>query len=154
TSDFLALHRQPRGFVLPNAWDAASALLLAEAGFPALATTSAGIAFSLGKQDYRVSDPRLAVGRGGEFRRIGEIVAASPVPVSADLEAGWGDAPEAVATTIEMALDAGLAGANIEDKPAGGDRLHDESLAVERIAAAVAAARAHDDCFVVNARTD
>ena len=70
---FAALHRRSPGFVMPNAWDAGSALVLAEAGFPALATTSAGIAFSLGKQDYAVSDARLAVSREEMFERMRQI---------------------------------------------------------------------------------
>jgi len=152
--EFLKLHRAERGFVLPNAWDAASAIILAEAGFPAIATTSAGIAFSLGRQDYHVSDPRLGVGRDAVFRRLAEIVEASPVPVSADLEAGFGDAPDAVATTIDRAIDTGLAGGNIEDKISGEDRVYDEELAVERIAAAAAAVQGRGRTFVLNARTD
>ena len=113
---FLALHRAKTGFVLPNAWDAGSAILLANAGFPAIATTSGGIAFSLGRPDYHIGDPALGVSREAMFARIREIVAAVPVPVSADLEAGYGDAPEAVADTIRLAIDAGLAGGNIEDR--------------------------------------
>lgn len=152
--EFLALHHATRGFVLPNAWDAASAIILADAGFPAVATTSAGIAFSLGKQDYQVGDPVLGVGRDEMFRRLREIVDASPVPVSADLEAGFGDTPDAVATTIDRAVDTGLAGGNIEDKVPGEDRLYDEELAVERIAAAAAAVQGAGRVFVLNARTD
>lgn len=152
--EFLKLHQAERGFVLPNAWDAASAIILAEAGFPAIATTSAGIAFSLGRQDYHVGDPKLGVGRDAMFRRLAEIVEASPVPVSADLEAGFGDRPDAVATTIDRAIDTGLAGGNIEDKIPGEDRLYDEELAVERIAAAAAAAQGRGRGFVLNARTD
>lgn len=151
---FLKLHQAARGFVLPNAWDAASAIILADAGFAALATTSAGIAFSLGRQDYHVEDPALGVGRDRMFRRLADIVDASPIPVSADLEAGFGDAPEMVATTIDRAIDTGLAGGNIEDKIPGEDRLYHEELAVERIAAAAAAARARGRTFVLNARTD
>ncbi len=151
---FLAMHHQPRGFVLPNAWDAASAIILADAGFPAIASTSAGIAFSLGRQDYQISDPALALGRDAVFRRLHEIVEASPVPVSADLEAGFGDSPDAVATTIDRAIDTGLAGGNIEDKMPGENRLYDEDLAVERIAAAAAAVQGRGRTFVLNARTD
>lgn len=147
---FLAMHRAPAGFVLPNAWDPGSALILAAAGFPAIATTSAGIAFSLGKQDYDVSTPSLAVGREQMLERIAEIVRASPIPVNGDLEDGWGAAPREVAATITLGIQAGLAGGNIEDKdPRGG--LYDEDLAVERIAAAAAAGGDH---FVLNARTD
>ena len=117
---------------MPNAWDAGSAIVLTRAGFPAIATTSAGIAFSLGKPDYDVSDPRLAVTRSEMFDRMREIVEASDVPVNGDLEAGYGDTPEAVAETIRLAIEIGLAGGNIEDKKAG-EGLYDEALAVERI---------------------
>lgn len=148
---FLDMHHAPGGFVIPNAWDAGSALILASAGFAAIATTSAGVAFSLGKQDYEVGDPSLAVARDEMFARIAEIVRAVPLPVNGDLEAGWGPAPHDVAETVAMAIAVGLAGGNIEDKnPEGG--LFDEALAAERIAAA--AALAGPDGFVLNARTD
>lgn len=150
----MALHRASGGFVLPNAWDAGSAIILAAEGFPAIATTSAGIAFSLGKQDYQVSDPRLAVSREEMFARIGEIVRAVDAPVNGDLEAGWGDAPADVARTLDMAIDAGLAGGNIEDKAPGVEGLYDEALAVERIAAGAEAIRRRGAAFVLNARTD
>ncbi|MFC3079144.1 isocitrate lyase/phosphoenolpyruvate mutase family protein [Phenylobacterium terrae] len=147
---FQALHLAQTGFILPNAWDVGTALLLAAAGFPAVATTSAGIAFSLGRPDYQVADPRLAVSRDEMLRRSGEIAAALSAPVSADLEAGYGETPEAVAETVRMAIAAGLAGGNIEDaRPGGG--LYDEVLAAERIAAA---REAGGDRFVLNARTD
>lgn len=149
---FRALHAAPRGFIMPNAWDAGSAILLAEAGFPAIATTSAGIAFSMGRPDYSVSDTRLAVSRAAMFGRMKEIVEAVRVPVNGDLEAGWGDTPEAVAQTIRMAVDAGMAGGNIEDADARNGGLYDEGLAVERIAAAAEAAKASG--FVLCARTD
>src|SRR5262245_52719510 len=100
---------------MPNAWDAGSALMLAAAGFPAIATTSGRIAFSLGKQDYQVSDARLAVSSEEMFARMREIADAVTVPVNGDLEAGFGDTPERVAETVRMAIDAGLAGGNIED---------------------------------------
>lgn len=152
-STFMALHRAPEGFILPNAWDAGSAIILGSEGFPALATTSAGIAFSLGRQDYQVSDPRLVVDRDAMFERMAQIVRAVDLPVNGDLEAGWGDAPEAVAQTIDMAIKVGLAGGNIEDKaPTAG--LYDEQLAVERIAAAAEAGRRSAPDFVLNARTD
>ena len=133
---FMALHKAPGGFIMPNAWDAGSAILLAAEGFSAIATTSAGIAFSLGRPDYQVDDPRLALSREEMFARMGEIVRAVKVPVNGDLEAGWGDTPEAVARTIDMAIDIGLAGGNIEDKIPGVAGLYDEALAVERITAA------------------
>jgi 2-methylisocitrate lyase-like PEP mutase family enzyme len=151
---FLALHEAPRGFFLPNVWDAGSAVVLAAEGFPALATTSAGIAFSLGRQDYQVSDPRLALSRTEMFVRLDEIVRSVDVPVNGDLEAGWGDASADVAQTIGMAIDVGLAGGNIEDKIPGVDELYDEALAVERIAAAAEAIRRRGTTFVLNARTD
>lgn len=150
TAVFRALHE--RGFILPNAWDVGSAVVLAEAGFPAVATTSAGIAFSLGRPDYQVADHRLALSREETLARAGEIAAALAVPVSADLEAGYGDAPEAVAETVRLAASAGLVGGNIEDARPGG-ALYDEALATERIAAAAEAARAAGG-FVLNARTD
>src|SRR4051812_12528945 len=93
---FLALHRAERGFVMPNAWDAGSAVLLASEGFAALGSTSAGIAFSLGKPDYNVRGDGLAVTRTEMLEAIGRIVAAVPLPVNADLEAGYGDTPEQV----------------------------------------------------------
>jgi 2-methylisocitrate lyase-like PEP mutase family enzyme len=153
-SAFLALHRTKPGFLLPNAWDAGSAILLAAQGFPAIATTSGGIAFSLGRPDYHMGDPRLGVSRDAMFARIREIVAAVRVPVSADLEAGYGDAPEAVADTIRLAIEAGLAGGNVEDHVPGEPRLYDEELAVARIRAARSAIDAKGTGFVLNARTD
>lgn len=149
---FRDLHAAPRGFVMPNAWDAGSAIVLAQAGFPAIATTSAGIAFSMGRPDYQVSDAKLAVSREAMFGRMKEIADAVPIAVNGDLEAGWGDAPKAVAETIRMAIDAGLAGGNIEDADAASGGLYDEGLAVERIAAAAEAARGSG--FVLCARTD
>jgi 2-methylisocitrate lyase-like PEP mutase family enzyme len=152
-SAFAALHRARPGFVMPNAWDAGSALVLADAGFPAIATTSAGIAFSLGRQDYAVSDARLAVTREEMFLRMREIAEAVPLPVNGDLEAGFGDTPEEVADTVRLAIEAGLAGGNIEDKRPGAG-LYDESLAALRIAAAREAIDASGSAFVLTARTD
>ncbi len=149
---FNALHRSG-GFIMPNAWDAGSAVMLAAQSFPAIATTSAGVAFSLAKGDYAIADERLAVSRAQMFDRIAEIVAAVDVPVNGDLEAGYGDAPEAVAETIALAIDAGLAGGNIEDRDPKG-ALYDEALAVERIKAARQAIDAKRSAFVLTARTD
>ena len=151
---FLELHRANRGFVMPNAWDPGSAVLLAAEGFEAIGTTSAGIAFSLGRPDYNVRDSRLAVGREEMLEVVGKIAAAVSIPVNADLEAGYGDAPEDVADTVRMAMDAGAAGGNIEDTDAAHGRLFDEQLAVARIAAARAAIDAAGCSFVLNARTD
>jgi len=145
---FQRLHTQTT-FVMPNAWDAGSAIILAEAGFPALATTSAGIAFSLGKGDHAKPDGAPSVSREQMFERIQQITCAVELPVNGDLEAGYGDEPEAVASTIRLAVEAGLAGGNIEDFTGGS--LYDERLAVERIAAA---REAGGPGFVLTARTD
>lgn len=151
---FLSLHTAAKGFILPNAWDAGSAAVLAAQGFPAIATTSAGIAFSMGQPDYQVADLSRAVSREQMFERIAGIVEAVDLPVSADLEAGYGDSPQAVAETVRMAIAAGLAGGNIEDKIPGRPALYDEALAVARIAAARDAIAASGTGFVLNARTD
>jgi 2-methylisocitrate lyase-like PEP mutase family enzyme len=150
---FAALHRTKPGFIMPNAWDAGSAIVLATAGFPAIGTTSAGVAFSLGKPDYAVADRRFGVSRNEMLERAAEIAAAVCIPVNGDLEAGYGDTPDEVAATVRAAIDAGLAGCNIEDKqPAAG--LYDEALAIERIRAARAAIDATDSRFVLTARCD
>jgi len=150
---FKALHNLPGGFVMPNAWDAGSAVVLTEAGFPAIATTSAGIAFSLGKPDYNISDSKLVVTRDEMFGCMRAIVEASNLPVNGDLEAGYGDTPEAVAETIHWAIEIGLAGGNIEDLKAGAG-LYDEKLAVERIRAARAVIDRLGSDFVLCGRTD
>lgn len=139
----LALHRGP-GFVLPNAWDAGSARILAQLGFPAIATTSAGVAWSLGLPDGG------GVGPERMLQRIAEIADAVDVPVTADLEDGYSSTPEGVAATIAVALQAGAVGANIEDVVDG--HLLDVDLAAAKIAAARDAAPA--GTFVINARTD
>ncbi len=146
---FRALHET--GFILPNAWDAGTAKILVSEGFPAIATTSAGIAFALGRQDYQVMRSGLGVARSEMLARLCEIADAVPVPVSGDLEAGYGDRPELVAETIRLAIGVGLAGGNIEDKDPASGALYEEGLAVERIAAAHDAGGAD---FVLNARTD
>ncbi|HTO42138.1 MAG TPA: isocitrate lyase/phosphoenolpyruvate mutase family protein, partial [Rhizomicrobium sp.] len=128
---FGALHQAKPGFIMPNAWDAGSALLLAAAGFPAIGTTSAGIAFSLGRQDYAVETPELGVSRDEMFARMGEIASAVRIPVNGDLEAGFGDRPEDVAATVHHAIAHGLAGGNIEDKKPLEPSLYYEELAVE-----------------------
>jgi 2-methylisocitrate lyase-like PEP mutase family enzyme len=153
-STFRNLHASKPGFVMPNAWDAGSALILAAAGFSAIATTSAGIAFSLGLQDYTAESDALSVSRAQMFARMGEIARAVAIPVNGDLEAGYGDSPEAVADTVRLAIDAGLAGGNIEDKIPHAPALYDETLAVERIAAARQAIDAAKSDFVLTARTD
>ncbi|MFF4316324.1 isocitrate lyase/phosphoenolpyruvate mutase family protein [Streptomyces sp. NPDC001507] len=149
---FVELHREGC-FLLPNAWDAGSARVLESAGFPAVATTSAGIAFSLGRADHDYGGGR--VDRATMVDRIREIAAEVRVPVSADLEDGFGEAPGTVAETIAMTLAAGAAGGNIEDFT--GDRsrpLYAPELAAERIRAAREAVDAAGEPFVLVGRTD
>jgi 2-methylisocitrate lyase-like PEP mutase family enzyme len=149
---FKALHRRERGFLMLNAWDAGSAVILAREGAEAIGTTSAGIAFSLARPDFDAA-PHLALCREVMFERLRGIVDAVGTPVNADLEHGYGEAPEAVAGTIRLAREAGLAGGNIEDHdPTRAHELYDETLSVERIKAARAAIG--DGAFVLNAKTD
>ena len=145
---FAALHAGPEIFVIPNPWDIGSTQILTGMGFKALATTSAGYAFSRGRLDSAVS-------RDAMLAHAAEIVAATPLPVSADLENGYGDAPEDAGKTIRLAAGTGLVGASIEDFSGGGDGcIYDFSLAVERIEAAVAAAREQDFPFALTARAE
>lgn len=144
---FKALHDGPC-FVIPNPWDAGSARLLASLGFAALATTSAGFAFSRGCQDH----PAL-IGRTELLANAADIVAATDLPISADLQDGFGDAPDACAQTIALACAAGLVGGSIEDATGDpGKPIHDLSLAVERIAAAAQAAQGQP--FLLTARAE
>lgn len=148
-SSFVARHRGPGIIVLPNAWDPGTAIVLAEAGFPFIATTSAGMAFAQGLPDGQ------RLWRSRMLELAGAIAAAVDVPVSADLEAGYGARPEDVAATVKGALAAGLAGGNIEDSTGDRDRpLYELELAVERIRAGAEAARAAGLPFVLNARVD
>jgi len=142
-ASLLALHAGT-GFVLPNAWDAGSARILEQVGFPAIATTSAGIAWSCGVPDGEALD------RDRMLEHVGRIVAAVGVPVTADLEAGYGDTAEDVGRTMARAVELGAAGGNLED--AGNGRLFGIDEAVDRLAAARAAAPS--GTFVLNARTD
>ena len=133
---FCALHERQGAFVMPNPWDVGTARILTALGFEALATTSAGLAFSLGRRDGEG-----AVSRDEALAHARVIVGATPLPVSADLENGFGDAPEIAAETIRLAADTGLAGASIEDTTGDPNRpIYDPSLAAERIAAAAEAA--------------
>ena len=151
---FMHLHQADRGFLMPNAWDAGSAIVLAAEGFAAIGTTSAGIAFSLGKPDHSACDARFTATRQEALDRLKQVVASVRVPVNADLESGYGETPEAVAETVRMAIDAGAAGANIEDvNPATGE-LYDIATAAQRIAASREAIVASGRVFVLNARTD
>lgn len=145
---FRALHQAPELFVMPNPWDAGSARILAGLGFPALATTSAGHAYTLGRRDG-------AVAREEALAHAHLIVAATPLPVNGDLEKGYGDSPEAAARTVRAAGEAGLAGCSIEDASGRADApIFDKGLAVERIQAAVEAARAIRRPFVLTARAE
>lgn len=131
------------GFVLPNAWDAGSARILAEAGFAAIATTSAGISFAAGRPDGSLDLDEM-------LTAVGRIVDAVEVPVNADLEAGYGPTADDVAGSVRRAVDLGVAGVNLEDAVAG--RLFALDQAAARIAAARAAAPAGS--LVINARVD
>jgi len=135
--------------VLPNAWDAASARVFVEAGFPALATTSAGVAFTLGYADGE------RISRAEMLAAVARITARVAVPVTADLEAGYGAAPEAVAETARGAIAAGAVGMNLEDaREEDGGALLDFALAVARVRGARDAADGAGVPLVLNARTD
>jgi 2-methylisocitrate lyase-like PEP mutase family enzyme len=143
---FRALHDAPGTFVIPNPWDIGSARVLAGLGFKALATSSAASAAAVGKKDGELT-------RDDELAHARLIVEATDLPVSADLEKGFGDKPEVVAETIRLAAEAGLVGCTIEDATRNPDQpLYDLPLAVERIAAAVQAARAFPFPFMLTAR--
>jgi 2-methylisocitrate lyase-like PEP mutase family enzyme len=145
---FRALHVRAGAFIIPNPWDAGTARVLTSVGFEALATTSAGLAFALGRKDGTATlEETLANSR--------DIVEATNLPVAADLENGFGDNPEFVAETIRLAAAAGLVGGSIED--ATGDQenpIYDFNFAVERVAAAVEAARGLDFPFTLTARAE
>jgi 2-methylisocitrate lyase-like PEP mutase family enzyme len=145
---FRALHARDGAFIIPNPWDVGTARVLAHLGFEALATTSAGFAFSQGVPEGRLTPDQVL----GHCRAL---AAATDLPVSADLEKGFGDSPEAVAETIRRAAETGLAGGSIEDYSGDPDApIYDSALAVERIAAAAEAARAVDGGFVLTARAE
>jgi 2-methylisocitrate lyase-like PEP mutase family enzyme len=145
---FRALHEGPGAFVIPNPWDAGSARILTGLGYRALATSSGASAGVLGRRDGRVTrEEALAHARA--------IVGAVEIPVSADLEKGFGDAPEDAAETIRLAAGVGLVGGSIEDATGNPDKpLFDLSHAAERVAAAVQAARSLPFPFTLTARTE
>jgi 2-methylisocitrate lyase-like PEP mutase family enzyme len=145
---FRALHEREGAFIIPNPWDVGTARLLAHAGFEALATTSAGCAFSLGRADG-------TTGLLDTMAHAATLAAATDLPVSGDLENGFGDAPERVAETIRMAAAAGLVGGSIED--ATGDReepIYEIDLAIARVEAAAGAAHALRFPFTLTARAE
>jgi len=145
---FKALHDAPGAFVIPNPWDVGTAKMLALAGYQALATTSAGMAWALGRPDG-------GVGRDGALAHARAIVGASDLPVSADLENGFGDAPAECAETVRGAAAAGLVGCSIEDATGrAGEPIYPLELAAARVQAAVAAARALPFPFMLTARAE
>ena len=147
---FQALHERPGAFVIPNPWDAGTARILTRIGFEALTTTSAGLAFTLGRRDGDGS-----VTREDALANARAIVEATDLPVAADLENGYGDSPEAAAGTIRLAGEAGLVGASIEDATGDPRRpIYELARAAERIAAAAEAARAHLFPFVLVGRAE
>jgi len=146
---FRQLHRGPHALILPNAWDVVSARIFEEAGFPAIATTSAGIAFSLGYPDGE------RIPREEMLARIARIARAVHVPVTADIESGYGPTPEDAAKTTRELIQAGVAGMNLEDASGRPDQpLNSLELAVEKIRASREAAVQLRAQIVINARTD
>ena len=146
---FRAMHRGSRALVLPNTWDVVSARVIEEAGFPAIATTSAGVAFSLGYPDGQI------ISREEMLARVARICKAVRVPVTADVEAGYGDRPEDAAQTALLAIEAGAVGMNLEDSTDDPSKpLVDVGLQVEKIHAVREAALKTGVLLVLNARTD
>ena len=145
---FRALHERQAAFIIPNPWDIGSSRILEHMGFEALATTSMGYAFSIGKRDTQV-------GRGLMLAHIAAIAKATSLPVNADLENGYGDDPATVGETIRLAAAAGVVGGSIEDATGrADDPIYDRDFAIERIRAAVAAARALPFTFTLTARAE
>jgi 2-methylisocitrate lyase-like PEP mutase family enzyme len=145
---FRALHARDRAFILPNPWDVGTARLLAHLGFEALATTSMGYAFSVGRRDTTVDRARV-------LSHVAEIASATDLPASADLENGFGDDPETVAETIRLAAAAGVVGGSIEDATGRPDRpIYDKEHAAERIRAAAEVARSLPFPFTLTGRAE
>ena len=145
---FRALHHRDGAFIIPNPWDIGTARLLAHLGFEALATTSAGFAASVGQQDYTISRDQM-------MAHIAVIAAATSLPVSADLQNGFGDSPEIVAEAIRLAAAAGIVGGSIEDSTGRPDQpIYELEFAVERIRAAAEAAHAFPFAFTLTARAE
>ncbi len=145
---FQALHQREGAFIIPNPYDMGTARLLAYLRFEALATTSAGCAFSLGQRDYTLT-------REQALGHPAEIVLATDLPVSADLESGFGDDPETVAETFRLAVATGLAGGSIEDSTGRPDEpIYDHQLAVERVRAAAEVTKSLPFPFMLTARCE
>jgi 2-methylisocitrate lyase-like PEP mutase family enzyme len=145
---FRALHERPGAFVIPNPWNAGTARILTALGFEALATTSAGYAFSIGRPDSAAE-----LSRDDLLENAKAIVEATHLPVSADLQNGFGHTPEICAETIRLASEIGLVGGSIEDATGDPeDPIYEFQLAVERVAAAAKAA--HDCQFMLTARAE
>ena len=145
---FRALHERDAAFIIPNPWDMGTARLLAHLGFEALATTGAGYAFSVGRPDNTVT-------RNEMIAHVAAIVSATHLPVSADLENGFGDDPDTVAQTIRLAASAGVVGGSIEDSTGRpDDPVYAHEHAVERVRAAAEAARALPFPFTLTARAE
>jgi 2-methylisocitrate lyase-like PEP mutase family enzyme len=144
---FMALHTREEGLVLPNAWDGASALLLADAGFEAIGTSSAALAASLGRVDGR-----HAVTRDEHLAHANLLSQVSGLPVNGDFEDGYGRTAEDVAETVDRAIELGLAGIGIEDTTGNpADPIRDFDDAVDRVRSAAHASR---KCIVITGRTD
>ena len=147
-SAFRRLHERDGAFIIPNPWDVGTARLLAHLGFEALATTSAGYAFSVGRRDN-------TIGRDEMMAHVAAIVSATDLPVSADLENGFGDDPGTVAETIRLAAATGLAGGSIEDATQRPEHpIYDLELAAQRVRAAAEAARSFPYPFTLTARAE
>ncbi|WP_368643379.1 oxaloacetate decarboxylase [Castellaniella ginsengisoli] len=145
---FRALHHAPRAFIIPNPWDIGTAKLLAGMGFQALATTSAGYAYTRGLSDYQV-------GRDQMLAHIKELAAATDLPVSADMESGYADTLDGIAETYRLTAQAGAVGASIEDATGrADDPIFDLAEAVDRVTAAVEAVRALPAPFTLTARAE
>ena len=145
---FRALHQRNGAFIIPNPWDVGTARLLAHFGFEALATTSAGYAFSVGQRNNTIERAQM-------MEHLSAIAAATDLPVSADLENGFGDEPETVAETIRRSAAAGVVGGSIEDMSRQpGHPIYEHERAVERIRAAAEAARALPFSFTLTARAE
>lgn len=145
---FRALHEREEAFIIPNPWDIGTARILAHFGFQALATTSAGYAFSVGQQDNTVDREQM-------MTHLREMAGATPLPVSADLGNGFGDDPKTAAETIRLAAAAGVVGGSIEDSTGRADEsIYELEHAAERVRAAVEAARALPFVFTLTARAE